>query len=180
MKNIVNFDAVRSIIASSMRNLEFSKAFGLAKKFFLDDDTSLRICRGEAKIKSDGSLDNCTDNEIAGVYAGILSNYTNVVIDESGFFYKLNSVDNVSFLSPDSINMIKNWGELVVQVSSIDAEKKRSIDDQTGRLYSCDAFFVCDDKIFFLSKFESPVDKRFTPFFSNVGSLVSNFNKTNR
>lgn len=180
MKGIVNFMAIRSIIANSMTNLEFGKAFGLAKKFFNDDDISVSICCGDIKIKDDGSLDHSIDKEIKEIYIKILSDYEGVFLDGSGCFYKIEAVDNSSFLSDESKDLIRSWGDVIIVSSSIDAEKKRIINDQTDKLYSHEAFRIFNNEIIFFSRFEKPIDKRFTPFFSNINSLLQFYHEKDK
>lgn len=180
MKNIVNFLAVRSIIVNSMKNLEFGKAFGLAKKFFKDDGISVSICCGDIKIKDDGGLEHSVDDEIKGIYINILNDYKGVFVDDSGCFYKIQVIENSSFLPNDSINLIRSWGDITITSSSIDAEKKRIINDQTDKLYSYDAFRIFDEKIIFFSRFEKPIDKRFTPFFGSINSLLEYYYEENQ
>lgn len=180
MKGIVNFMAIRRIIANSMTNLEFGKAFGLAKKFFNDDDISVSICRGDIKIKDDGSLDHSIDEEIKEIYINLLSDYEGVFVDDSGCFYKMEAVDNSSFLSDESKNLIKNWGDVIVVSSTIDAEKKRIINDQTDKLYSYEAFKIFNEEVVFFSNFDKPIDKRFTPFFSNMNSLLQFYHEKDK
>lgn len=175
MKGIVNYLAVRAIILNSMSTLDFGKAFGLAKKFFKDDSVSISICCGNARIIEDGTVEDSIDKEISDLYASILNKYSGVFVDERGCFYKVELIESSSFLTDESLSVMAGWGNSIIVASSIDSEKRRIIDDKTNKLYSHDAFYFFENKIVFLSRFENPIDKRFTPFFVNIDSAINHY-----